>query len=118
MEDEKRRKLDELVARYVLEPSLHDVYVEGLTDKCIIQWFLEESNLDTENVAVYEIDTIDIPTDRLFELGLNDNNRSRVIFLAFELQSRFEGSLPTVICIADKDFDSLIASSHIESLAG
>jgi hypothetical protein len=115
MEDEKRRKLDELVARYELEPSLHDVYVEGLTDKCIIQWFLEESNLDTENVAVYEIDTIDIPTDRLFALGLNDNNRSRVIFLACQLQSLFEGSLPPVICIADKDFDNLIASSHIES---
>ena len=115
MEDEKRRKLDELVARYELEPSLHDVYVEGLTDKCIIQWFLQESNLDTENVAVYEIDTIDIPTDRLFALGLNDSNRSRVIFLACQLQSLFEGSLPPVICIADKDFDNLIASSHIES---
>lgn len=115
MEDEKRRKLDELVTRYELEPSVNDVYVEGLTDKCIIQWFLEESNLDTKNVAVYEIDTIDIPTDRLFALGLNDSNRSRVIFLAFELQSRFEGSLPPVICIADKDFDNLIASSHIES---
>ena len=115
MEDEKRRKLDELVARYELEPSLHDVYVEGLTDKCIIQWFLEESNLDTENVAVYEIDTIDIPTDWLLALGLNDNNRSRVIFLACQLQSLFEGSLPSVICIADKDFDNLIATSHIES---
>jgi len=115
MEDEKRRKLDELVARYELEPSLHDVYVEGLTDKCIIQWFLEESNLDTENVAVYEIDTIDIPTDQLFARGLDDGNRSRVIFLACQLQSLFEGSLPPVICIADKDFDNLIASSHIES---
>jgi len=113
MEDEKRRTLDELVARYELEPSLHDVYVEGLTDKSIIQWFLEKSN--TENVVVYEIDTIDIPTERLVALELNNGNRSRVIFLAFELQSLFEGSLPPVICIADKDFDSLIASSHIES---
>jgi hypothetical protein len=115
MEDEKRRKLDELVTRYELEPSLHDVYVEGLTDKSIIQWFLEKSNLDTQNVAVYEIDTIDIPTERLFALGLNDSNRSRVIFLACQLQSLVEGSLPPVICIADKDFDNLIASSHIES---
>jgi hypothetical protein len=39
MEDEKRCKFDELVARYELEPSLHDVYVEGLTDKCIINDF-------------------------------------------------------------------------------
>jgi Protein of unknown function (DUF4435) len=115
MEDEKRRKLDELVACYELEPSLHDVYVEGLTDKSIIQCFLEESNLDIKNCTVYEIDTVDIPTDQLFTLGLNDNNRSRVIFLAFQLQRLFEGSLPHVICIADRDFDNLIASSNIES---
>ena len=115
MEDEKRRKLDELVARYELEPSLHDVYVEGLTDKCIIQGFLEKSNLDTKNVAVYEIDTIDIPTDQLFALGLNDSNRSRVIFLAFQLQRLVETSLPHVVCIADRDFDDLIGSSSIES---
>jgi hypothetical protein len=115
MEDEKRRKLDELVARYELEPSLHDVYVEGLTDKCIIQWFLDKSNLDTKNCAVYEIDTVDIPTDRLFALGLNDSNRSRVIFLAFQLQRLVETSLPHVVCIADRDFDDLIGSSSIES---
>jgi len=115
MEDEKRRKLDELVARYVLEPSLHDVYVEGLTDKSIIQWFLDESNLDTKNCTVYEIDTVDIPTAQLFALGLNDSNRSRVIFLAFQLQRLFETSLPHVVCIADRDFDDLIGSSSIES---
>ena len=115
MEDEKRRKLDELVTLYELEPSLNDVYVEGLTDKSIIQWFLDKSNLDTKNCAVYEIDTVDIPTDQLLVLGLNNSNRSRVIFLAFQLQSLSEGSLPPVICIADKDFDNLIASSHIES---
>ena len=112
MEDEKRRKLDELVVRYQLEPSLNDVYVEGLTDKRIIQWFLDKSNLDTKNVAVYEIDTIDIPTDRLFALELNNGNRSRVIFLAFELQSLFEGSLPPVICIADKDGSSVLTAAH------
>jgi hypothetical protein len=116
MEDEKRRKLDELVARYVLEPSLHDVYVEGLTDKSIIQWFLDESNLDTKNCTVYEIDTVDIPNDQLCELGLNNGNRSRVIFLAFQLQRLFETtSLPHVVCIADRDFDDLIGSSSIES---
>lgn len=116
MEDEKRRKLDELVARYELEPSLHDVYVEGLTDKSIIQWFLDESNLDTKNCTVYEIDTVDIPNDQLCELGLNNGNRSRVIFLAFQLQRLFETtSLPHVVCIADRDFDDLIGSSSIES---
>ncbi len=115
MEDEKRRKLDELVARYELEPSLYDIYVEGSTDKSIIQWFLNESNLDIENFTIYEIDTVDIPQDELSKLNLNDGNRSRVIFLAFKLQGIFEVGYPHVTCIVDKDFDDIIGSSNIES---
>ena len=40
MENEIRRTLDELVARYVLEPDLRDIYVEGKTDKLFLEWFL------------------------------------------------------------------------------
>ncbi|WP_158632940.1 hypothetical protein [Dulcicalothrix desertica] len=34
-----------------------------------------------KNFAVYEIDTVEIPTQKLFELRLNDSNRSRVIVI-------------------------------------
>lgn len=37
-----RRTIPELVARYILEPSLRDVYVEGSDDRALIKWFLEQ----------------------------------------------------------------------------
>lgn len=36
--------------------------------------------------AVYVIDTVDIPPERLNELELNNNNRDRVIALALNMQ--------------------------------
>jgi Protein of unknown function (DUF4435) len=113
MEDEKRRRLQELIARYELEPSLCDVYVEGLTDKYLIQWFLDKLGID--NYAIYEIDTVEISTNELFQLGLNDSNRSRVIALALQLGDYFRGNLPSVTCVADRDFDYLLGSSEFDS---
>ena len=37
-----RRSIEELITRYELEPSLKDIYVEGHSDKVIIEWFLQE----------------------------------------------------------------------------
>ena len=105
MENEIRRTLDELVARYVLEPDLRDIYVEGKTDKLFLEWFLR--NRGIQNIVVYEIETVDISAEKLFELQLKDNNRSRVITLALYLQDKFPETTPHVICIADKDFDWL-----------
>jgi len=105
MENEIRRTLDELVARYELEPDLRDIYVEGKTDKLFLEWFLR--NRGIQDIFVYEIETVDISAERLFELQLKDNNRSRVITLALYLQDKFPETTPHVICIADKDFDWL-----------
>ena len=105
MENEIRRTLDELVARYELEPDLRDIYVEGKTDKLFLEWFLR--NRGIQNIVVYEIETVDISAEKLFELQLKDNNRSRVITLALYLQDKFPETTPHVICIADKDFDWL-----------
>ena len=42
MENELRRSLDELVARYELEPELCcDIYVEGNIDKHLIERIIE-----------------------------------------------------------------------------
>ncbi|BAZ11187.1 hypothetical protein NIES4071_30130 [Calothrix sp. NIES-4071] len=74
-----------------------------------MEWFLEQRGV--ENFAVYEIDTVDIPTQKLFELGFNDSNRSRVIALALEIQKQF-GKLPHFTCVADKDFDWLFGNDY------
>ncbi|MEH1856297.1 MAG: hypothetical protein V7L11_32575 [Nostoc sp.] len=110
MENEIRRTLDELVTRYELEPELCDIYVEGKTDKQLIEWFLDEKQL--QDFAVYEIDTVEIPAQSLFELGLKDNIRSRVIALAIYIHDKFLENPLHITCIADKDFDWLFGKEY------
>lgn len=110
MGNEIRRTLDELVTRYELEPELRDIYVEGKTDKLFFEWFLEKKLI--QNFVVYEIDTVDIPAQRIFELGLIDNNRSRVIALALDMQVKLQSMTPNLTCIADKDFDTLLGIEY------
>ncbi|MEH1845315.1 MAG: DUF4435 domain-containing protein [Nostoc sp.] len=110
MENERRRTLDELVTRYELEPDLCDIYVEGKTDKLLIEWFLEHK--ERQGFAVYEIDTVDIPAQLLLDQGLKDNNRSRVIALALHIQDKLSETPLHVTCIADKDFDWLFGKEY------
>jgi hypothetical protein len=105
MENELRRSLDELIARYHLEPELCcDIYVEGNTDKHLIEWFLEK---ESQDFAVYEIEVVDVPKQKLSVMGLDNNNRSRVIALALEMQNQLSVTPLHFSCIADKDFDEL-----------
>ena len=90
MENEIRHTLDELVARYELEPDLRDIYVEGKTDKLFLEWFLR--NRGIEDIAVYEIETVDISADKLFEPQLKDNkwfliNRSIEDIAVYEIET-------------------------------
>ncbi|MEH2461249.1 hypothetical protein [Nostoc sp.] len=110
MENERRRTLDELVERYELEPDLCDIYVEGKTDKLLIEWFLDQK--EHQGFVVYEIDTVEIPARLLFEQGLKDNNRSRVIALALYIQDKLSKTPLYLTCIADKDFDLLFGKEY------
>ncbi|WP_375504190.1 hypothetical protein [uncultured Nostoc sp.] len=110
MENETRRTLEELVSRYKFEPELCDIYVEGKTDKLLIEWFLKEKQL--QDFAVYEIDTVEIPAQLLFELGLKDNIRSRVIALALHIHDKLLETPLHITCIADKDFDWLFGKEY------
>lgn len=110
MESEYRHKFEELVARYELEPDLRDIYVEGTTDKDLIECFLKQKG--QQDFAVYVIDTVDIPPERLNELELNNNNRDRVIALALDMQHQLSEIPSHLTCIADKDFDWLFQKSY------
>jgi len=108
MADEFKRQLDELIARYELEPELCcDIYVEGNTDKHLIEWFLEKQGY--QDFAVYEIETINIS---MGGMKLNDSNRSRVIALALEMQNQLSVTPKHITCIADKDFDWLFEQDY------
>jgi len=106
---EANRTLDEIIARYDLNPSFCDVYVEGDTDRGILESFFEGwPNLE---VVVYDIDTVTVPSSLLGELGLENNNRGRVIALARVLHKRFGTALP-VSGVIDADLDYVIGSAE------
>ena len=98
-----RRTLAEIEQRYVFEPTLRDLYVEGAYDKRMYDWYLKARGY--HNVAVFDIGTIDIGQDILETHGLVGGNRARTIALALELDRRFANPIPNVRCVADADFD-------------
>lgn len=98
----ERRTINELVARYELEPELRDLYVEGVFDKDVISACLASSN--EIGIAVYEIDGVDVPAELVFSHGLTDGNKQRVIVLARELQSTLSCDC-SVVCLVDRDLD-------------
>ena len=110
-----RRELAELIVKYQLEPSLRDLYVEGPQDKALYQWYLED--IGCKDVAVYEIDSVEITQEITGRNGLGNGNRNRIMALALELDKRFPTTLSYVKCIADRDFDFLlglfISANHL-----
>ena len=103
-----RRTIEELAARYLLEPSLRDLYVEGTQDKAIYGWYLRSTG--HQNVSVYEIGSVEVTRQILDSHQLAPGNRGRVIALAIELDRQFPTILLHVRCIADSDFDFITAS--------
>lgn len=108
--DEYRRTISELLARYELEPTIRDVFVEGDGDRAIVTWFTEE--VGCKNVFVYDIGTVDVSEETLVTLGLTNNNRGRVIALSKDLSSHSQALSSRVVCIVDRDFDLWTGADH------
>ncbi len=102
------KRIDELKARYSLEPSLKDIYVEGVNDKNLIEWVLSAHNIN--DIKVYSIDGIEIDDDIIESHKLNSgSNRAKVLALSAELAR----SLPDtckILCIADRDQEDYMPS--------
>ena len=98
-----QRKISELVARYQLEPSLIDIYVEGEFDKRVLTWFIGESG-EKRNIQIITSDTIDVSEELLKKYSLNLNSsRSKIIALAKELCTNVPNA--KILCVVDKDYD-------------
>jgi hypothetical protein len=96
-----RRTIGELKARYDLEPSLRDVFVEGRFDQDILSNCLRGA--EHHGRMIYDIDSVEVPTKLLTEHKLTDGNKQRVIALARELEQ-----LPSECqyrCLVDRDLD-------------
>ena len=106
MGPEYRRTLDELIARYQLEPTLRDVYVEGPSDADFLRWFLLRSELT--HVVVYEIDTVYIEAADLEDARLDVGMKGRLVFLALVLGRHLGEGDVQATAVADRDLDELL----------
>lgn len=97
----EKRTLDEILARYSLEPDLRDLYVEGDSDVRRLRWML--SKLGLYDAKVYPISDIEIEEQRLTDRGLPNGRRSQVIELALFLCESGLEDQGQVTALADLD---------------
>ena len=100
MTDIARRTIEELQARYELEPELEDIFFEGVFDREVISSALWPTGTGR---AIYEIETVDVPSALLLAQALTEGNKQRVIALARELAT-VEGNC-AYRCLVDRDLD-------------
>jgi len=98
----------ELLARYKLEPSVRDVFVEGKFDRDILRWYLRIAGLT--NVSVQRTDLIHIPAELVISHVLNTGEKGRVVALARELESGMGNAkkCASVTCVVDADCDRIL----------
>jgi hypothetical protein len=106
-----KRRIEELVSRYKLEPTLRDVFVEGEYDWGVLSWYLKKRA--GRPIVVYPIDTIDVPSEIVKKYAQPIGERGEVIALASELHAVLtsqEQKCPT--CIADRDNDRILGKTY------
>lgn len=100
-----RRTLKELQAIRRLEPYAKEIFVEGKSDRAALRLYLDAKKL---HAKIYEVQHFEIDAALVLKRGLEDNNRGRVITLAYELESYG----PSVVAVADVDFDAILSIKH------
>src|SRR5690349_4122089 len=103
-----RSTILELVTKYELEPTLRDVFVEGPSDKALID--VAMTTLDHARVVrTYEIDSIDVPGALVRAKNLKVGNKGRLVTLADEMERLSSQDLfRSVVCLVDLDLDGLL----------
>ena len=98
-----RRSVTDLIAMYTYEPSLIDIYVEGSTDKALLEYALKN-----DQIHIIDINLIDLPARLLDEFGLTPGNRDRVIALTALLDRELDPSISGIRCLIDDDLDRFL----------
>ncbi len=86
---------------YSLEPSCRDIFVEGASDKAILESSLRK--VVGHRYKVYEVGSIEVPSSLLVKHQLTEGNKQRVMALARELSS--DSSQSCYFCMVDRDLD-------------
>lgn len=105
MEHIEKRTLEELIAMYSLHPEMRDIYVEGITDKLILERFLKKNK--AADFQIIEVDSIDFSNSYHSNPELKRNNKRKIVFLSEEFEKQFASKINGLVCIADKDFDEI-----------
>lgn len=106
--------INEIVTLYELEPDLRDIYVEGITDKLILDRFMEkyDFNDDINVKLISDIDFSEIIDKYSFEI--RRNNKNKLLALSKEiLESKEFEKINNLTIIVDKDFDTIFNSFEI-----
>ncbi|WP_405955349.1 hypothetical protein [Streptomyces phaeochromogenes] len=102
-----RRRIEEFAALYEFEPEVIDFFVEGRSDRVLIEHVLEGTGA---RVRVWEAGDVDIPSSLVAEIDESIGARGRIIALSHELEKLLhdeEREYP-VLCITDADFDHIL----------
>ncbi len=110
MASPERQRIEELVVRYQLEPSVRDVFVEGRIDRCLLQWFLAEMGFD--QVTVKEIDSVEVPFELLTGPGFERSTRGLLVALAHEFKEKLGEDSVSATCVIDGDFDLILGRTY------
>lgn len=104
-----KRTLKEVKVRLKREPSIREIYVEGMFDRDLFRWVLDQLNL--KDIRVYPISVLDIPSDLLAAMGLSSGERQRVQAAAREFED--EAALhKQLLFIMDADLDYLLGTAN------
>lgn len=106
MLDIEQRTYTELITLYKLEPDLRDIYVEGITDKLVLDRFLKKNGVN--DYKVIEVGTINFSELYKDLPHIKRNNKAKLIALSNKLQGEFSGDLEKICCIVDKDYDEYL----------
>lgn len=102
---EYKRLVSEIIFLYQLEPNIKDIYVEGITDKLILERFFKK--YDINDVIVKNVDDIEFSEIYDEYPEIRRNNKKKLIALCDELYKYFKESLNGIAIILDRDFDEI-----------
>ena len=105
MHQELKKKYKEVIAQYLLEKDLDDVFVEGFADKAFFDNFLKTKKTKKKVVPIETINFTDITDVEVNNLDIK-SNRNKVIILSRLIDSSIPSS--KVKFIIDKDFDDYL----------
>jgi len=105
-----KRTIEEVIAIYSIEENIIDTYVEGVTDKLIIENYYEYKGC---NKSIIEIDDIDFSEirNKYSDLDLKSNKDKLIALSRLLVDSNVNSDIK---CVIDRDFDGILTPMHTD----